>query len=267
MAGGWNPAIHLYSHSGGKARWDDELVCFKPGPAMPQQASVGACNATWGLGSSLDEGSLAGAAAATQAGFAARAEAYAVDEHAIEATGMFWIAETGEPLSRRAEGVCRLPERRVGERHRTGDPRGFRVDRAHQALHRDGIRHRPGQAGQYQRHGAGRACAGQADRQGRHHHVPAQLPADLVRRLRRPGARRVVRPGAQDQSARCACRRRLPVRGRRPVETPLVFPQGRRRPAPGRQPRGAGGAQQRRHPGRARRWARSTSRVRTRPSC
>ncbi len=101
MAGGWNPAIHLYSHSGGKARWDDEQVCFKPGSMLPQQACVGACNATWSLGSSLDEGSLAGAAAATAAGFDARAEAYAVDEHAIEPTGTFWIAETGVPLSRR----------------------------------------------------------------------------------------------------------------------------------------------------------------------
>ncbi len=101
MAGGWNPAIHLYSHSGGKAHWDDQQVCFKPGLVMPQQACVGACNATWSLGSSLDEGSLAGAAAAMAAGFDARAEAYAVDEHAVEPTGTFWIAETGEPLSRR----------------------------------------------------------------------------------------------------------------------------------------------------------------------
>ena len=101
MAGGWNPAIHLYSHSGGKALWDEDLVCFKPGAAMPDQASVGACNATWSVGSSLDEGSLAGAAAATHTGFQARAEAYAVDEPAIEDTGTFWVAETGEPLSRR----------------------------------------------------------------------------------------------------------------------------------------------------------------------
>lgn len=101
MAGGWNPAIHLYSHSGGKALWDQGLVCFKPGVVMPNQATVGACNATWSLGSALDEGSLAGAAAATQAGFEARAEAYAVDELAIEPAGVFWIAETGQPLSRR----------------------------------------------------------------------------------------------------------------------------------------------------------------------
>jgi sarcosine oxidase, subunit alpha len=103
MAGGWNPAIHLYSHSGGKARWDGDLVCFKPGAPMPGQASVGACNATWSLGASLDEASLAGAEAARAAGFEARAQAYAVDETALEDTGSFWIAETGEPVSRRSK--------------------------------------------------------------------------------------------------------------------------------------------------------------------
>ncbi len=103
MAGGWNPAIHLYSHSGGRARWDDAAVCFRPGNPMPDQVSVGACNGSFSMGVSLDEGSLAGAAAATQTGFDARAEAYAVDEMALEPTGRFWIAETGQPLSRRAK--------------------------------------------------------------------------------------------------------------------------------------------------------------------
>jgi sarcosine oxidase subunit alpha len=41
MAGGWNPAIHLYSHSGGKAQWNDAQCCFQPGVAMPNQSSVG----------------------------------------------------------------------------------------------------------------------------------------------------------------------------------------------------------------------------------
>ena len=53
MAGGWNPAIHLFSHSGGKAVWNDSLVCFTPGTAMPKQASVGACNAAWSLTATL----------------------------------------------------------------------------------------------------------------------------------------------------------------------------------------------------------------------
>ncbi|MEP6970604.1 MAG: glycine cleavage T C-terminal barrel domain-containing protein, partial [Betaproteobacteria bacterium] len=102
-AGGWNPAIHLYSHSGGKAHWDDAAVCFKPGAAMPAQASAGACNASFGIGISLDEGSLAGAAAATRQGFVAKAEAYAVDEMGLEPAGRFWIAETGQPVSRRVK--------------------------------------------------------------------------------------------------------------------------------------------------------------------
>ncbi len=103
MAGGWNPAIHLHSHAGGKTQWDERLACFRPAAAMPAQASVGACNATWSLGASLDEASQAGAAAATRTGFAAQAEAYAVQEAALEDGVAFWVAETGEPLSRRAK--------------------------------------------------------------------------------------------------------------------------------------------------------------------
>ena len=103
MAGGWNPAIHLYSHSGGKARWDDNAVCFVPGQAMPNQFSVGACDAVWSLAQTLVDASLAGAAAATHAGFAATALRFTVQEPQTEATTAFWIAETGEPVSRRAK--------------------------------------------------------------------------------------------------------------------------------------------------------------------
>jgi sarcosine oxidase, subunit alpha len=103
MAGGWNPAIHLYSHSGGKARWSDASVCFMPGLAMPNQFNVGACNATWTLTHTLGDAGRAGAAAATQAGFPATAAALTVIEPASEAITAFWIAETGEPVSRRAK--------------------------------------------------------------------------------------------------------------------------------------------------------------------
>ena len=103
MAGGWNPAIHLYSHSGGKARWDDTAACFVPGAAMPAQALVGACRALWALGKSIDDASLAGATAATAAGFSATASQYSVVEPAQEPIAAFWIAETGEPVSRRAK--------------------------------------------------------------------------------------------------------------------------------------------------------------------
>ncbi len=103
MAGGWNPAIHLYSHSGGKARWDGHAVCFVPGPPMPAQCSVGACNASWTLAQSLDEASQAGAAAAVSAGFAAVATSFKVVEPVTETITAFWIAETDAPVSRRVK--------------------------------------------------------------------------------------------------------------------------------------------------------------------
>ena len=101
MAGGWNPAIHLFSHSGGKVRWDPQAVCFVPGTAVPAQASAGACAAVWSLAQSLVDASLAGATAATHAGFPANAPRFTVREPQAEDTGTFWIAETGTPVSRR----------------------------------------------------------------------------------------------------------------------------------------------------------------------
>ena len=101
MAGGWNPAIHLYSHSGGKAKWNDTLVCFTPGEPMPNQCSVGACNGTASLSNTLSEASRAGAHAASQCGFTATEPTYAVVAPSSEPIAAFWIAETGEKLSRR----------------------------------------------------------------------------------------------------------------------------------------------------------------------
>jgi sarcosine oxidase subunit alpha len=101
MAGGWNPAIHLYSHSGGKAQWNAAAVCFKPGVAMPNQFTVGACSATWTLAQTLAQASAAGAQAASHAGFAAQAQSFQVAEPAQEDIQAFWIAETGQPVSRR----------------------------------------------------------------------------------------------------------------------------------------------------------------------
>ncbi|MEM6973654.1 MAG: sarcosine oxidase subunit alpha family protein [Pseudomonadota bacterium] len=32
MSGGWSPIVHLFSHGGGKLRWDDAAVMFRPAP-------------------------------------------------------------------------------------------------------------------------------------------------------------------------------------------------------------------------------------------
>lgn len=103
MSGGWNPAIHLYSHSGGKAQWSQAGVCFQPGAAMPNQCSVGACNADWSLAHTLEAADGAGRNAAARAGFSTAARSYQTHEPVSEPIAEFWIAETGQPVSRRAK--------------------------------------------------------------------------------------------------------------------------------------------------------------------
>ena len=60
MAGGWTPAVHLFSQSRGKLRFDDARQIFVPGVAAQALVSAGSCNGTFGLAACLAEGFLAG---------------------------------------------------------------------------------------------------------------------------------------------------------------------------------------------------------------
>jgi sarcosine oxidase subunit alpha len=44
MAGGWSPAIHLYSHAQGKLRWDERKLCFVPDGCRQRVRVVGRAN-------------------------------------------------------------------------------------------------------------------------------------------------------------------------------------------------------------------------------
>ena len=44
MAGGWTPAVHLWSHVGGKLRWDDARTLFRPDPLRAPIGADGAAN-------------------------------------------------------------------------------------------------------------------------------------------------------------------------------------------------------------------------------
>lgn len=68
MSGGWSPAVHLHSQSGGKNVWHDELHCFVPGEPLQANQSAGSCNGEWSLSGCLDEGLLAGNTAASRCG-------------------------------------------------------------------------------------------------------------------------------------------------------------------------------------------------------
>ncbi|MBV9858851.1 MAG: sarcosine oxidase subunit alpha family protein [Alphaproteobacteria bacterium] len=70
MSAGWAPAVHLFSQSQGRLRWDEARACFVPGTASQPQSSAGGVNATFGLANCLAEGAAAGLAAASACGFA-----------------------------------------------------------------------------------------------------------------------------------------------------------------------------------------------------
>jgi sarcosine oxidase subunit alpha len=70
VSGGWSPLVHLHSQRQGTLRWDDALAAFVPDSVVKNQRVVGAAHGTVTLDEGLREGADAGAAAATDAGFA-----------------------------------------------------------------------------------------------------------------------------------------------------------------------------------------------------
>ena len=64
MSGGWNPALHLWCHNGGKIRFDDTLQTFRPDRHADPIRAVGAANGTFALSNILEEAYAAGSAAA-----------------------------------------------------------------------------------------------------------------------------------------------------------------------------------------------------------
>ena len=69
MSGGWNPAVHLFSQSRGRLRFDDQRAIFVPGASAQAERSAGACNGAFTLAGCLAEGAAAGLDAARAAGF------------------------------------------------------------------------------------------------------------------------------------------------------------------------------------------------------
>lgn len=69
VAGGWSPVVHLHSQRNGRLRWDDRLAAFVPDGQVEDQLVVGAAAGTLTLDAGLQEGAVAGAEAATRAGF------------------------------------------------------------------------------------------------------------------------------------------------------------------------------------------------------
>src|SRR5262249_26295175 len=59
MSGGWDPAVHLTCHLGGRPRWNDALAAFVPGELPGGLAVAGAAAGSMTLGRCLAEGAAA----------------------------------------------------------------------------------------------------------------------------------------------------------------------------------------------------------------
>ncbi len=74
VSGGWDPAVHLISQSGGKLLFDEAQQCFVPGAAAQHTHAAGAAQGAFTSADCIAQGRSAGLHAARAAGFAAPAE-------------------------------------------------------------------------------------------------------------------------------------------------------------------------------------------------
>lgn len=91
VSGGFSPVIHLQAQAGARARWDERLAAFLPGPSAQHERSAGACNGACDLAGAARQGHDAGLAAAREAGFqAADGDAPAADARPAGALRALW---------------------------------------------------------------------------------------------------------------------------------------------------------------------------------
>ncbi len=95
MSGGWNPALHLWCHNGGKIRFDDGLASFRPNTHTDAITAVGAANGTMSVAETLAEAFAAGEAAAKSVNSkakSAKVKLPAVEEPSRGALEAIWFA-------------------------------------------------------------------------------------------------------------------------------------------------------------------------------
>ena len=64
MSGGWNPALHLWAHNGGKIKFNEGLQSFLPDTHTAQMIAVGAAKGTMTVAETIIEAKAAGVTAA-----------------------------------------------------------------------------------------------------------------------------------------------------------------------------------------------------------
>ena len=255
MSGGWSPVVHSARAVGrqGALRRREGVLRAREHRGAGRNAPPALPTAASSLGDCLAEGDAAGTAAARRAGFTARRSrrfAPTVADVVEEPLVPLWVVPSPTRHRPRAEAVRRSAERRRRVRHRARRARRLSLDRARQALHGDGLRHRPGQARQHQRHwrSSRRRSATTLPSTGTTTFRPNYTPVTFGA-IAGPDLGDRFDPDPQDRAPRVARRARRALRERRAVEAAVVLPEGRRGPPCRRRARMSRRAQRRGHHG------------------
>ncbi|MCC9620297.1 sarcosine oxidase subunit alpha [Thalassospira sp. MA62] len=78
MSGGWTPSLHLFSHTKGTLKWDDDRQTFLPDIKAEECEIAGAGRGLWGIQAALTDGASMGAAVASALGKSVTAASYTV---------------------------------------------------------------------------------------------------------------------------------------------------------------------------------------------
>lgn len=70
---GWTPTVHLFSQSGGKLQWNEDLDAYVPGAAKQAVRCAGACAGVFGVQEAIDDGAMKANLALRRLGFSSAA--------------------------------------------------------------------------------------------------------------------------------------------------------------------------------------------------
>ena len=80
ISGGWTPTLHLFSHTKGSLKWDDETQTFLPDRITEDCQIAGAGRGLWGISAAINDGAAMGAAAADALGKSVTAQTISVED-------------------------------------------------------------------------------------------------------------------------------------------------------------------------------------------
>ncbi|SFP24123.1 sarcosine oxidase subunit alpha family protein [Tranquillimonas alkanivorans] len=111
MSGGWSPVVHLWSHCGGRLRWDDSLCHFRPdadkaptgADGQPVAVVVGAANGELHTGEILRDAAEGGATAARRLGREVEPQAASAEAEHANPMAPVWVMPQGAGHDLRAK--------------------------------------------------------------------------------------------------------------------------------------------------------------------